>query len=189
MVDNKKRCSWAENDERMMKYHDEVWGVPEHNDQKLFAKLCLDSMQAGLSWQTIVNKMDNFMKAFDNFDIETVAKYDEKKYEELMQDAGIVRNKLKIRTVINNARLVLDLQKEFGSFSSYLWSFTEGKTIKNKMKSLDDIPPSTPLSDKISKDMKKRGFNFVGTTIVYAFIQAIGIVNDHCTYCFRYDEV
>ena len=173
----------------MTKYHDEVWGVPLHDDQKLFAKLCLDLMQAGLMWRTILYKQENFDKAFDGFHIETVAGYDEAKYEELMLDAGIVRNKLKIRAIINNAARVLEVQKEFGSFDAYLWSFTNGETVKNTWQTLNDVPVSTPLSDTISKDMKKRGLRFVGTTIVYAFLQAVGIVNDHLTSCFRYESV
>ena len=183
------RCPWADGDEKMAKYHDEVWGIPVHDDQKLYAKLCLDLMQAGLMWRTILYKQENFEKAFDNFNIETVAGYDEAKYEELMQDAGIVRNKMKIRAIINNAARVLEVQKEFDSFNDYLWSFANGETIKNVWQSLDEVPASTPLSDKISKDMKKRGFRFVGTTIIYAFLQAVGIVNDHLTSCFRYDSV
>ena len=186
MSDMKTRCEWAENDEKMEEYHDEVWGVPEHDDRKLFAKLSLDLMQAGLSWRTILYKQENFMKAFDGFDIETVARYGDDKYEELLSDAGIVRNRLKIRAIINNANRVLDVQKEFGSFDAYLWSFTQGKTIKNQWQALDEIPASSPLSDAISKDLKKRGFKFVGTTIIYAFLQAVGIVNDHLTSCFRY---
>jgi len=181
------RCSWAEGDEKMMKYHDEVWGVPVHDDQKLFAKLSLDLMQAGLMWRTILHKQGNFEKAFDNFDIETVAGYDEAKYEELMQDAGIVRNQLKIRAIINNGARVLEVQKDFGSFDAYLWGFTNEKTIKNQWNTCDEIPASTPLSDTISNDLKKRGFRFVGTTIVYAFLQAVGIVNDHEVSCFRYE--
>ena len=182
----KTRCSWVKNDEKMLKYHDEVWGVPEHDDQKLFAKLCLDLMQAGLSWRTILYKQDNFMKAFDGFHIETVAAYDEAKYDELMQDAGIVRNKLKVRAIINNAGRILEVQREFGSFDAYLWSFSEGKTVRNNWQAIEEIPASTPLSDAISKDLKKRGFRFVGTTIIYAFLQAVGVVNDHVTSCFRY---
>jgi len=181
------RCPWADGDEKMMKYHDEVWGVPVHDDRVLFAKLSLDLMQAGLMWRTILYKQDNFYKAFDDFNIEIVAGYDEAKYEELMQDAGIVRNQLKIRAIINNAACILDIQKEFGSFDAYLWSFTNGDTIKNSWRSIDEIPASTPLSDTISKDLKKRGFRFVGTTIIYAFLQAVGIVNDHLTDCFRYE--
>ena len=186
MISEKTRCPWADNDEKMTKYHDEVWGVPVHDDQKLFAKLCLDLMQAGLMWRTILYKKANFDKAFDNFHIETVAGYDEAKYEELMQDAGIVRNRLKIRAVINNARHTLELQKEFGSFDAYLWGFTNGKVIKNQWKTMEEIPASTPLSDAVSKDLKKRGFGFVGTTIIYAWLQAVGVVNDHLTNCFRY---
>ena len=182
------RCPWAEGDEKMMKYHDEVWGVPVHDDRQLFAKLCLDLMQAGLMWRTILFKQENFEKAFDNFHIETVAGYNETKYGELMQDAGIVRNQLKIRAIINNATRVLEVQKEFGSFDAYLWGFTNGNTIKNSWQACDDIPASTPLSDSISKDLKKRGFRFVGTTIIYAFLQAVGIVNDHLTTCYCYDN-
>jgi len=182
------RCPWAEGDEKMTKYHDEVWGVPVHDDQKLFAKLSLDLMQAGLMWRTILHKQENFERAFDDFHIETVANYDETKYEELMQDAGIVRNQLKIRAIINNAARVLEVREEFGSFYAYLWGFTNGETVKNRWRDLRDIPVSTPLSDAISKDLKKRGFRFVGTTIIYAFLQAVGVVNDHLTTCFCYDD-
>jgi len=189
MENNVTRCPWADGDEKMAQYHDEVWGVPVHDDQKLFAKLCLDLMQAGLMWRTILYKQDNFYKAFDDFHIETVAGYDEEKYEELMQDAGIVRNRLKIRAIINNAACVMEIQREFGSFDAYIWDFVDGKTIKNSWQSLDEVPASTPLSDAISKNLKKRGFRFVGTTIIYAFLQAIGVVNDHLTTCFRYEEV
>ena len=188
MTDELTRCPWAVGDDKMAKYHDEIWGKPEHDDQKLFAKLSLDLMQAGLMWRTILYKQEGFYKAFDNFHIETVARYDEAKYEELMQDAGIVRNKLKIRAIINNAARVLEIQKEFGSFDAYLWSFTNGETIKNHWQDIKGIPTSTPLSDSISKEMKKRGFRFVGTTIIYAFLQAVGVVNDHLESCFRYDE-
>ena len=186
MNSNKVRCPWPENDEKMIKYHDEVWGVPVHDDQRLFAKLSLDLMQAGLTWRTILYKWDSFHKAFDNFHIETVANYNEGKYEELMKDTGVVRNRLKILAIINNARCVLEVQKEFGSFDAYVWSFTDGKIIKNSPKNLEDIPASTPLSDTISKDLKKRGFRFVGTTIIYAWLQAIGVVNDHLVGCFRH---
>ena len=188
MEHNVTRCPWADGDDKMTKYHDEVWGVPVHDDQKLFAKLCLDLMQAGLMWRTILYKQENFYRAFDEFHIETVADYDEAKYEELMQDAGIVRNRLKIRAIINNAARVIEVQKEFGSFNAYLWSFTNGEAIKNQWQTLDEIPASTPLSDTISKDLKKRGFRFVGTTIIYAFLQAVGIVNDHLTSCFCYNR-
>jgi len=179
----KVRCAWVEGDEKMAKYHDEVWGVPVYDDQTLFAKLSLDLMQAGLMWRTILYKWDNFYKAFDNFDIETVSNYDETKYDELMQDAGIVRNKLKIRAIINNAQRFIEIQKEFGSFSNYIWGFTDGKVIKNNFESLDQIPAKTPLSDTISKDLLKRGFKFVGSTIIYAWLQAIGVVNDHLIGC------
>ena len=185
--DNKQRCAWPGSDEKMMRYHDEVWGVPVYDDQALFAKLSLDLMQAGLSWRTILHKQENFEKAFNNFHIETVAKYDEIKYQQLMQDAGIVRNQLKIRAIINNANRVMEVQKEFGSFSKYLWSFTDNKVIKGSIKSLEEIPARTPLSDTISKDLLKRGFKFVGSTIIYAWLQAIGIVNDHLVTCFRHE--
>ena len=188
MSDVKTRCQWAENDEKMSKYHDEVWGVPEHDDQKLFAKLCLDLMQAGLMWRTILYKQENFHKAFDNFHIETVVSYDEAKYEKLMQNAGIVRNRLKIRAIINNVARTLEIQREFGSFDAYLWGFTKGEVIRNQWQTLEQVPASTPLSDAISKDLKKRGFRFVGTTIIYAFLQAVGVVNDHLTSCFCYQK-
>ena len=187
--ENKQRCPWPGNDDKMTKYHDEIWGVPVHDDQKLFAKLSLDLMQAGLMWRTILHKQENFERAFDNFDIEAVSKYNEKKYEELMQDAGIVRNQLKIRAIINNAKRVLEVQKELGSFSAYVWNFTDGKIVKNNFNALEEVPAKTELSDRISKDLLKRGFKFVGSTIIYAWLQAIGVVNDHMTYCFRYDEV
>ena len=188
MSNEKIRCSWADNDEKMKKYHDEVWGVPVHDDQKLFAKLSLDLMQAGLTWRTILYKQTNFEKAFDNFHIDTVAQYDEIKFNELMNDAGIVRNKLKITAIINNATRIQEIQKEFGSFDSYIQSFTNGNIIKNNWASIEEIPASTTLSDAISKDMKKRGFRFVGTTIIYAWLQAIGVVNDHLTNCFLHKK-
>jgi len=182
------RCPWTGNDEKMIKYHDEVWGVPEHDDRKLFAKLCLDLMQAGLNWRTVLYKQENFEKAFDNFDINTVAGYGEAKFEELMQDAGIIRNRLKIRAVINNACRVLEIQKEFGSFDAYIWSFAKGKVVKNSWQTHNGLPASSPLSDMIGKDLKSRGFRFVGTTIIYAFLQAVGVVNDHLTGCFCYNR-
>jgi len=186
---NVTRCNWPGDDEKMIEYHDKVWGVPVHDDTRLFAKLSLDLMQAGLMWRTILHKQEGFYKAFDNFDIPTVAAYDEAKYEELMQDKGIVRNQLKIRAIINNAQRFLEIQKEFGSFDAYIWGFTDGKTIKNSFASLEEIPAKTPLSDAISKDLLKRGFKFVGSTIIYAWLQAIGIVNDHLVSCFRYSEL
>ena len=188
MSDEQTRCPWPEGDEKMRKYHDEVWGVPVHDDQKLFAKFCLDLMQAGLTWRTILYKQENFEKAFDNFHIETVSGYGEDKFNELMQNAGIVRNRLKIRAIINNAQRTLEVQKEFGSFDAYVWGFTKGKVIKNGFKTLDEIPASAPLSDAISKDLKKRGFRFVGTTIIYAWLQAVGVVNDHLVNCFCYSR-
>jgi len=178
-----KRCNWPGNDEKMAKYHDEIWGKPVYDDQTLFAKLSLDLMQAGLMWRTILYKWDGFHKAFDNFHIETVAKYDEAKFEELMQDSGIVRNRLKIRAIINNAQRFAEIQNEFGSFSNYIWAFTDGQVVKNSPKTLEDIPAKTELSDAISKDLLKRGFKFVGSTIIYAWLQAIGIVNDHLEGC------
>ena len=186
MTGEKVRCPWPENDEKMTEYHDRIWGKPEHDDQKLFAKFCLDMMQAGLSWRTILLKQENFEKAFDGFHIETVANYGEAKINELMQDAGIVRNQLKIRAAVNNANRVLEIQKEFGSFDTYLWSFTKGEVVDNRRQSIFEIPASTPLSDTISKDLRKRNFKFVGTTTIYAFLQAVGIVNDHLTSCFCY---
>ncbi|MCL2529014.1 MAG: DNA-3-methyladenine glycosylase I [Coriobacteriia bacterium] len=186
--DETMRCSWADNDEKMAWYHDEFWGKPEHDDRRLFAKLCLDLMQAGLSWRTILYKQEGFEKAFDGFDIATVARYDEAKFDELMQDAGIVRNRLKILAIINNAQRTLEVQKEFGSFDAYIWGFTGGEVIKNSWQALEEIPASSELSDTISKDLKKRGFKFVGTTIIYAFLQAIGVVNDHLTSCFCYEK-
>ena len=185
MNGEKTRCQWAENDPKMAEYHDEVWGIPEHDDQRLFAKLCLDLMQAGLTWRTILYKQENFMKAFNGFHIETVAGYDEAKYDELMQDAGIVRNQLKIRAIINNANRALEIQKEYGSFNAYIWSFTNGEVIKNHPLTCDEIPASSPLSDAVSKDLKRRGFKFVGTTIIYAYLQAVGVVDDHVRGCFR----
>jgi DNA-3-methyladenine glycosylase I len=186
MPNQKTRCPWADGDEKMAKYHDEIWAKPEHDDQKLFAKLCLDLMQAGLMWRTILYKQENFLAAFDGFHIETVAGYDEAKYEELMQNAGIVRNRLKILAIINNAARTLEIQQEFGSFDAYIWSFTKGETVANAWQNSEDVPASTPLSDAVSKDLKKRGFRFVGTTIIYAYLQAIGVVNDHLTSCFCY---
>jgi len=184
----KIRCPWADNDEKMSQYHDEVWGVPVHDDRRLFGKLCLDLMQAGLSWRTILYKQENFEKAFDNFHIETVAGYNEAKFDELMQDAGIIRNSLKIRAIINNANRMLAIQKEFGSFDAYLWGFTKGEVVQNSWRTIDEIPASSALSGAISKDLKKRGFKFVGTTIIYAYLQAVGVVNDHLISCFCYQR-
>lgn len=184
-----KRCPWCGDDPLYVKYHDTVWGVPEHNDRKIFAKLCLDGAQAGLSWITILRKEKNYFKAFDNFDANKISKYDQKKIDELLNNPGIVRNKLKVNAFITNAQSYLQVKKEFGSFDKYLWQFSDFKTINNKFRTLKEVPAKTPLAEEISKDLKKRGFKFVGPTIVYAFMQAIGMVNDHLTNCFRYNEV
>jgi DNA-3-methyladenine glycosylase I len=170
-------------------YHDEEWGVPVYDDDKLFEFLILETFQAGLSWITVLRKRDNFRKAFDDFDYKKVARYSEKKIESLLQDAGIIRNKLKVRATVTNAQAFLEVQKEFGSFSNYIWNFVDGKPIKNAFRYLDEIPANTSLSDAISKDLKVRGFKFVGTTVIYAHMQATGMVNDHVQDCFRYDEV
>ena len=185
-----KRCWGSEkNDTLMAKYHDKEWGVPVHNDQRLFEIFTLDGAQAGLSWRTILNKRENYRKAFDNFDVKKVAKYDAKKIKELMQDKGIVRNRLKIASAVRNAKVFIEIQKEFGSFDKYIWGFVNGKVIKNKWKKMSDIPSRTELSDTISKDIKDRGMNFIGSTIIYAIMQGIGMVNDHTVECFRYNKV
>ena len=186
--DNKIRCGWIA-DPLMQKYHDEEWGVPLHDDRKLFEFMVLDAFQAGLSWKTILNKRENFRKAFDDFDPEKISRYDEKKYDALMGDAGIIRNRAKIRGTIANAKAFLKIQEEFGTFDKYIWTFTGGKTIVNQWRTLSDIPAKTEISDKMSKDLSKRGFKFVGSTICYAFMQAAGMVNDHVTECFRYGEL
>jgi DNA-3-methyladenine glycosylase I len=185
----KKRCPWVNDNSLMIHYHDTEWGVPLHDDAKLFEFLVLDAFQAGLSWNTIINKRKNFEKAFHSFDAKKIAKYFEKDFNRLMKDEGIIRNRAKIRATIQNARKFLDTQQEFGSFDSYIWSFTKGKTIVNKIKLLKDYQPRSPESDAMSKDLKKRGFNFVGSTICYAFMQAAGMVNDHSLDCFRRKEV
>ncbi|MDP2542837.1 DNA-3-methyladenine glycosylase I [Tenacibaculum discolor] len=185
----KKRCFWVSDDPLYIEYHDNEWGVPVYDDDKLFEFLMLETFQAGLSWITILKKRENFRKAFDNFDYKKIAKYSEGKYEELLQDAGIIRNKLKIKATITNAQLFMKVQEEFGSFSKYIWDFTNGKPIINKFKKREEIPATTELSDAISKDLKKRGFKFVGSTVIYAHMQATGMVNDHTTDCFRYHEV
>lgn len=180
---NEVRCAWCEKDELYRDYHDKEWGKPVRDDQKLFEFLILESFQAGLSWYTILSKRENFRKAFDNFDYKKVANYKEQKVEELMQNAGIVRNRLKILATINNARCFMNVQKEYGSFSSYLWSFVDGKSIINSPKTLDEVPATTEISDKLSKDLKKKGFKFMGSTVVYAHMQATGMVNDHLVSC------
>ena len=183
------RCDWGATNDLMINYHDTEWGVPLHNDQKLFEFFVLEGFQAGLSWQTILNKRENFRRAFDNFNIEIVAGYDEKKIAELILDKSIIRNKLKIRAAVNNAQRFLEIQKEFGSFDKYIWGFVDYKPIVNSFSSMKELPAKTALSDKISSDLKKRGFKFIGSTIIYAHMQATGMVNDHLTDCFRYREV
>ncbi len=182
----KIRCGWVSDDALYQKYHDTEWGVPLHNDQKLFEAILLDGFQAGLSWFTILKKRENFRKAFSNFNARKIARYDEKKIATLMQDAGIIRNQLKIRATITNAKEFLRVQKEFGSFDAYIWQFVGGKPKVNAWKTHKDLPARSAESDAMSKDMKARGFKFVGSTICYAFMQATGMVNDHTTQCFRY---
>ena len=179
-----KRCFWV--DEKYpiyVKYHDEEWGVPKYDDRELFELLILEGFQAGLAWITILKKREAFRKAFDNFDVEKVANYDDKKIEKLLKNEGIIRSRQKIEAAINNAKIFIEIQKKFGSFSNYIWGFTDGKIIKNKD---DKFEVSTPLSDTISKDLKKRGMKYVGTVIIYSYLQSIGVVNDHETTCFRY---
>jgi DNA-3-methyladenine glycosylase I len=173
----------------MEDYHDKEWGTPLHDDKKLFEFLILDGFQAGLSWKTILNKRESFKEAFDGFEYKKIAHYDEKKIEELMNNPKIVRNRLKINAVVKNAKSFMKIQDNFGSFDKYLWSFVDNKPIQNKWKSWDEVPGKTPLSEKISKDLKKKGFSFVGPTIIYAFMQAIGMVNDHLINCFRHKEL
>ncbi len=182
---NKLRCPWPKDDELMIKYHDEEWGVPVHNDKKLFEFLLLEGFQAGLSWKTILYKRENFRKAFDNFDFNKIAKYDKRKINSLLKDAGIIRNKLKIQAAVTNAKAFIQIRKEFGTFDKYIWSFVNNKPIINQFTSLKELPAKTELSDKISDDLKKRGFKFVGSTVIYAHMQATGMVNDHLVSCFR----
>ena len=183
------RCPWPSDDPLMIQYHDTEWGVPLHDDRKLFEYMVLDGMQAGLNWSIILKKRENFRKAFHNFDPRRIAKYTEKDFRRLMGDAGIIRNNAKIRAAIENAKRFLEVQREFGSFDAYIWQFTGGKTIRNRCRKLEDIPATSPESDAMSKDLKARGFKFVGSTICYAFMQAAGMVNDHTVDCFRYKEV
>jgi DNA-3-methyladenine glycosylase I len=183
-----KRCDWAKND-LAVEYHDSEWGVPVHDDRLLFEFLILEGAQAGLSWDTILRKREAYREAFDNFDAAKVARYSDARCAKLMQNAGIVRNRLKIASAVRNAKAFLAVQKEFGSFDKYIWSFVDGRPIDGKLKQLGDVPAKTEISDAISKDLKKRGFNFVGSTIMYAFMQATGMVNDHLVTCFRYKEV
>ena len=183
-----KRCAWAKND-LAIRYHDEEWGVPVHDDQRFFEFLILEGAQAGLSWDTILRKRDAYREAFDGFDHVRVARYSDAKREKLLQNEGIIRNRLKIASAVSNAKSFLKVQDEVGSFDRYIWDFVGGKPIVNKTKSTADIVAKTEISDAISKDLRKRGFNFVGSTIMYAFMQATGMVNDHLTSCFRYKEV
>ncbi|MBT3463638.1 DNA-3-methyladenine glycosylase I [archaeon] len=186
----KRRCEWVNpKNELYIKYHDEEWGVPVHDDRKLFEMLILEGAQAGLSWETVLNKRENYKQAFDNFDANKIIKYDENKFNELMNNAGIIRNKLKIRATILNAQKFLEVQKEFGTFDKYIWSFVNHKPIENSFEKLSDLPAKTEISDLMSKDLKKRGFKFIGSTICYAFMQGVGMVNDHVKECFRYKEV
>jgi len=186
---NKKRCSWPSNDPLMIEYHDQEWGLPVHDDIKLFEHILLDAFQAGLSWKTILHKRENFRQAFDQFDYIKIAAYNSRKIEKLMLNEGIIRNRLKIDAAVKNARATISLIEKYGSLDTYLWGFVDGKTITNHWTSLSKIPASTALSDKISKDLKNNGFSFVGSTICYAFLQAAGLVNDHLIECFRHKEV
>lgn len=188
MDKSKVRCAWAGEDELYCKYHDEEWGKPLHDEGRLFEMLCLEGAQAGLSWITILRKRENYRKAFDDFDIDKILSYGEDKIEELLQNTGIVRNRLKIMSVITNAKAFRAVQEKHGSFDSFIWSYVEGKPILNHLETLADIPAKTELSDKISSDLKKLGFKFVGSTIVYAYMQSIGMVNDHVSSCFLYEE-
>ena len=185
----KIRCPWVNNDPLMIEYHDEEWGIPVHDDWILFEFLILEGAQAGLSWTTILKKRENYRLAFDNFDPEKVSAYNDQKIEELVENSGIVRNKLKIRSAIVNAKLLLEIQREYGSFDNYVWKFVDGKPIQNKWKKMEDIPSSTLESENMSSDLKNRGFKFVGPTICYAFMQAVGMVNDHLDDCFRHSEL
>jgi 3-methyladenine DNA glycosylase len=173
----------------MIVYHDKEWGVPVHDDRLLFEFLVLEGAQAGLSWSTILNKRDNYRKAFDNFDADTVAKYDARKIKNLLADSGIVRNKLKIAAAVQNAKAFLAVQKEFGNFDAYIWSFVNNRPIRNNFTTMKHLPAQTPESDAMSKDLLKRGFKFAGSTICYAFMQAVGMVNDHIVDCFRHDQI
>jgi DNA-3-methyladenine glycosylase I len=184
-MEEKNRCNWCVGIDLYEKYHDEEWGVPVYDDQKLFEFLLLETFQAGLSWITILKKRENFRLAFDHFDYLKVALYTEDKIQELMQNSGIIRNQLKIRSAVTNALSFIKIQEEFGSFSNYIWAFTDNKTIVNRPSSLKEVPATSAVSDKISKDLKKRGFKFVGSTVVYAHMQATGMVDDHVAYCWK----
>lgn len=183
------RCVWAGNDPAYRDYHDLEWGVPLHDDRRLFEFLVLEGAQAGLSWITILKRRETYRRAFDNFDPATVAGYDDQKREHLLADAGIIRNRLKIESAIANARAFLEIQSSYGSFDAYLWDFVDGRPIVNAWRNATEVPASTPLSDRLSKDLKQRGFTFVGSTICYAYLQAVGMVNDHTVDCFRWKEL
>jgi DNA-3-methyladenine glycosylase I len=185
----KTRCDWANGDPLYIEYHDTEWGMPLHDDRRLFEFLILDAAQAGLSWLLILRKREGYRKAFSNFDARKIARYDEKKIGVLLNDPGIVRNRLKVNSAIENAKGFLQTQKEFGSFDKFIWQFTDGKTIRNSWKTIQEVPAKTAESDAMSKELKRRGFRFVGSTICYAFMQATGMVNDHLTTCFRYKQV
>ena len=186
MAQTRQRCEWATTDPLYIAYHDKEWGIPVHNDRHLFEMLILEGAQAGLSWITILKKRENYRAAYDNFEPEKVARYTARKKQLLLKNAGIVRNRLKVEASVGNAKCFLAVQEEFGSFDRYIWQFVGGEPIRNRRKSLTDIPATTPESDAMSKDLKKRGFKFVGTTICYAFMQAVGMVDDHVVACFRY---
>ena len=183
------RCSWPTDDPLMIAYHDEEWGVPLHDDRKHYEFLLLDAMQAGLSWKTILNKRENFRRAFADFDPQRVARFTEKRIEKLLSDPGIIRNRLKVEAAVTNARCLIEVRKEFGTFDAYIWQFTGGRTVNNRRKSLKQLQATSPESDAMSKDLKARGFKFVGSTICYAYMQAAGMVNDHLTDCFRYRQI
>ena len=185
----KIRCSWAGSAPIYVDYHDNEWGRPEHNDRKLFEMLTLESMQAGLSWITVLNKREAFRAAFDGFDPEKIVHYGEDKIQELMENKGIIRNRMKINAAVNNAGVFLETAQKYGSFDQFIWAYVDHKPITNHWKAMEEIPATSPLSDKISKDLKKMGFKFVGSTTIYAFMQAIGMVNDHITDCFVYEEL
>ena len=188
-MNDKVQCAWIEDIPIFIEYHDKEWGRPVHDDRKLFEMLILEGAQAGLSWITVLKKRENYRKAFDGFDPVKVSRYDDKKIEELMQNEGIIRNRLKISAAIINAKLFLEIQKEYGSFAKFIWGYVDNTPITNHPQKIEDLPASTPLSDKISKDMKKMGFKFVGSTIIYAFMQATGMVNDHVVGCPVYQEL
>lgn len=184
-----KRCPWPGDSQIMVKYHDQEWGVPETNDRKLFEFLILEGAQAGLSWNTVLNKRENYRKAFDQFDPEKVARYKSKKIKTLLANAGIIRNRLKIAASVNNAQRFLEVREEFGSFAKYMWQFVDGKPVINKFRHISELPATTKVSDAMSKDLKQRGFKFVGPTICYAHMQAVGMVNDHLVDCYRYRQI